>query len=200
MANRKKPSPVAEDQADNRLIDHYQSQTLSTDRLHVMLEESQSHRRSRTISFALAASLLLFSLVFLTHQNILSSQRTDNVMREAALNHSSKLQMDAEAGSLEELQVQLDELPFEIKMPESGFYSKLAVLGGRYCTINGYLAAHLKLADPETSKQYSLFLTPNNSRLLSMKNNESVLSGVDVKLWHENDVVYALAKSTGDVL
>ena len=134
MASHKGQSPVTDEQADSRLIDHYQSQTMSTDRLHVMLEETQSSRRGRVIGFAVAASLALLSLIVFTHQNILASHRTANVMREAALNHSSKLKMDAEAGSVEELQSQLNELPFEIKMPDSSFYTKLAVLGGRYCT------------------------------------------------------------------
>ena len=200
MANRTRHSTVSDEQAENRLIDHYQSQSMSSDLLHTMLDETQSYQRSRVISFALAASLLLMSLVVLTHQNILASQRTDTVMREVALNHSSKLKVDAESGSLIELQGQLNELPFEIKMPDSGFFAKLAVLGGRYCTLNGSLAAHLKLSDPETSKEYSLFLTPSTEDLLSIKSDETILSGVDVKLWHENDVVYAVAKYSGEVL
>lgn len=198
MKNRTKQSPVSDEEAGNRLIDHYQSQQISSDRLHAMLDETQSLRRSRVTSFALAASLILFTLGVLTHQNILASQRTDIVMREAALNHSTKLQMDAEADSLEELQVKLHELPFEMELPESGDFPRLAVLGGRYCTINGHLAAHLKLTDPETSKQYSLFLTPTADTLRSMEGDVAGLSGVDVKLWHENDVVYAFAADTGD--
>ncbi len=200
MENRTTQSPLSDEDAGNRLIDHYQSQQISSDRLHAMLDESQTLHRSRVTSFALAASMILFTLGVLMHQNILASQRTEIVMREAALNHSTKLQMDAEAESLEELQVKLNELPFDIALPEGEKFPKLAVLGGRYCTINGHLAAHLKLADPETSKQYSLFLTPSAESLRSMKADVAELSGVDVKLWHENDVVYAFAMDTGDTL
>lgn len=200
MVKKIRQSKVSDEQAENRLIDYYQSKSMSSDLLHTMLDEAHSFQRSRFISFTLAASLLLLSMVVLTHQNIVASQRTDIVMREVALNHSSKLKMDAESGSLKELQGQLNELPFEIKMPDSGFFAKLAVLGGRYCTLNGSLAAHLKLADPETSKEYSLFLTPSTEDLLSVKSDQTVLSGVDVKLWHENDVVYAVAKYANEIL
>lgn len=198
MDNKKGTAPVLDEDACNRLIDHYQSQQISSDRLQTILDETRSSRKSQIVSFALAASLMVFTLGVLMHQNILASQRTDIVMKEAALNHSKKLQMDAEANSLEELQVKLDELPFAIVLPESADFPTLAVVGGRYCTINGHLAAHVKLRDPETAKDYSLFLTPSADNLRSMKSNDAELSGVDVRLWHENDVVYAFAADTGD--
>ena len=197
MSNRKMNSHVSGERADQRLIDHYQSQQLSSSRLHTIMNERQTKGRNRTISFALAASLLLFSLAFMTHQHILASQQTDTVLREAALNHSSKLKMDSEAQTLVGLQGELDELLFEMKLPESSFFNKLAVLGGRYCTISGQLAAHLKLADLETSEQYSLFLTPSGGSLTRLKSDDVDVAGVDVKLWHENNVVYALASNTG---
>ncbi len=200
MADRTRIGPALDEAAENRLIDYYQSQSMSSDRLHTMFAESQSGRRRRTLGFAMAASILLAGLVVYTHHNIVASQRTEMVMKEAALNHLSKLKMDARAQSLADLQGQLGELPFEIKLPDSSFFVKLALLGGRYCTMNGNLAAHLKLSDPETMKEYSLFLTPSEEGLLSLKQNTERLSGVDVKLWSENNVVYALAENAGDVL
>jgi|GEM_PF-1975210 len=200
MKGQNTSSRVSGEQADQRLIDHYQSQQMSSDRLHTIFNETQSIGRNRIIGFSLAASLLLFSLAFLTHQNILASHQTDTVLREAALNHSSKLKMDSEAQTLAGLQGELDELLFEMKLPESSFFNKLAVLGGRYCTINGQLAAHLKLIDPGTSEQFSLFLTPSGSNLVALKSDDVDVAGVDVKLWQENDVVYALASNSGTTL
>lgn len=196
MTNKEEESQAAE----SRLIDHYQSQQISNDRLHAILTDTQATKRNRFLGFAVAASLLVMSIAVLTHQNILTSQRTDTVLREAALNHASKLKMDAEAQSLSELQVALAELPFTIKLPESPLFEKLAVVGGRYCTISGNLAAHLKLADPKTLQQYSLFLTPTADNLQSMKSPEVEISGVGVKLWHEDDVVYAFAQTKGSAL
>jgi len=134
-----RPSP------EQQLIDYYQSEQLGSDRLHAILDETQTTNRNRYVFTAL-------------HQNLLASHRTDTVLREAALNHSSKLQMDAETGSLSELQNELGELKFDIKLPKSDFFGQLALVGGRYCTISGNLAAHLKLSNPETSEQFSLFL------------------------------------------
>ena len=73
---------------EEQLIDYYQSQQLSNDRLHAILDDTQSMRRKRVVGLALAASVLLMSVVALVHKNILTTQRTDVVLREAALNHS----------------------------------------------------------------------------------------------------------------
>lgn len=183
---------------EQELIDYYQSQQISNDRLHAILDDTQSVRRNRMVSYALVASVLLMSMAALVHMNILTTQRTDVVLREAALNHSSKLQMDAEGQSLVELQNQLQELTFDIKLPASEQFQQLAVIGGRYCTISGNLAAHIKLSNPETSEQYSLFLTPAAENLKMLESPEVEVFGVDVRLWQENNVVYAFAAETGE--
>jgi len=182
---------------EQELIDYYQSQQISNDRLHAILHDTQSTRRKRVVSVALAASVVLMSLVALVHKNILTTQRTDVVLREAALNHSSKMQMDARGESLDELQSQLQKLDFDIKLPDSVLDKKLALVGGRYCTISGNLAAHIKLSNPETSEQHSLFLTPAAENLKMLQSPEVEVFGVDVKLWQENNVVYAFATATG---
>lgn len=183
---------------EEQLIDYYQSQQLSNDRLHAILDDTQSMRRKRVVGLALAASVLLMSVVALVHKNILTTQRTDVVLREAALNHSSKLQMDAEGQSMTELQNKLQELPFDIRLPESEWFEQLALVGGRYCTISGNLAAHIKLSNPETSEQYSLFLTPAAENLKTLQSPEVEVFGVDVKFWQENDVVFAFAAAAGE--
>lgn len=188
------------DTPEQELIDYYQSQQMSSDRLHSILEDTQSTQRRKYFGFALAASVALLSVFAFVHQNILASQRTDMVLREAALNHASKLQMDAEGQTLVDLQSGLSELPFKIKLPAAEIFQQLALVGGRYCTISGNLAAHLKLSDPKTSQQYSLFLTPYADNLSSMDRSEVEISGVGVKLWREQDVVYAFAAATDEPL
>ena len=177
------------------VVDYYHTQQLSSDRLHAILSDTQSRQRKRNIGVAIAASIVLMSMILLVHQNILVADRKDVVLREAALNHTSKMRMDAEAASIEELQAELLELPFKMKIPESAIFKELALVGGRYCTISGNLAAHLKLSNKETEQQYSLFLTPTAENLDSMQITRTEISGISVKLWQEDDVVYALATS-----
>lgn len=187
---------------EDELIKFFQSQQISNDRMHAILKDTESTRPrrgfGRGFSLAIAACVSLMALSVLLHQNKLLSQRTDLVLREAALNHATKLRMDAQADTVIGLQKGLQELPFDIKLPESDFYKKLVLVGGRYCTISGNLAAHLKLASPDKSKQYSLFLTPSAENLKSMNSSEAKISGVAVKLWQEQNVVYAFAKASGE--
>ncbi len=186
------------DKFEDEIVDYYQSQQLSNDRLHSIIDSTQSRRRGFYLGFAMVASVALMSVFAMLHQFSLNSQQTGMVLREAALNHRSKLQMDAKADSLPELQTALSELPFTITLPETEFFQRLSLVGGRYCTISGNLAAHIKLTDPNTNQQYSLFLTPYAENLKSMDSPAVEISGVEVKLWRENDVVYASAAESED--
>ena len=187
------------DKPEDELIDYFQSQKISNDKLSELIEHSHSSINHRFVGLAVAASIFILSTFALVHQNILLSLRSNIVLREAALNHSTKLRMDSEAVSLADLQNELAELPFDIKLPESEFYQKLSLVGGRYCTISGNLAAHLKLSNPETDEQFSLFLTPYAGNLKNVGKPEDVISGVDVKLWREHDVIYAFAKVADNI-
>lgn len=181
------------DTFEREVVDFYQSQQLSSDRLHEIIDRNQSSWKKSYFGFGLAASILCLSLLGFFHQRELVTQQTQMVLREAALNHRSKLQMDAETDSIAELQIALSELPFKLKLPDAEIFKRLSLVGGRYCTISGNLAAHIKFADPDTAEQYSLFLTPYEDNLKMMSSPVVKITGVDVKLWREQDVVYAYA-------
>ena len=65
-----RPSP------EQQLIDYYQSEQLGSDRLHAILDETQTTNRNRYVGFALAASLALMAVFTALHQNLLASHRT----------------------------------------------------------------------------------------------------------------------------
>jgi hypothetical protein len=180
---------------DKKIVDYYQSRTLPADRLELILETSRSARRWRFAPAYAVAAMLLLTVVVLMHQRSLVTQRTTLALREAAMNHITKLQLDVEARGLDALQAGLAELPFDIELPDNPVFGKLALLGGRYCTISGNLAAHLKFNDPESQQQYSLFVTPYAGNLEAMESDAVEMSGIEVNLWRENDKVFAMAKA-----
>lgn len=187
------------DQLDRKLSDYYQQRTLNSARLESIMAESQRHHQRRKLPLYAAAAGLLLMLVSVLHQHALSNQQVDYALREAALNHLNKLKLDAEAGSIADLQNGLEELPFDLVLPEDGLYEKLALIGGRYCTIGGNLAAHLKFAHPESGEQLSLFMTPKAATTESLISDPSQIEGIEVTLWQENNVVYAMARSPEQV-
>lgn len=180
---------------DQQLNDYYQSKTLSSSRLQAILTQSQRSRRRRMYPAFAAAALLLIFVAGSLHHRSLNGQRVSVALQEAAMNHATRLQLDVEAETIPTLQKNLEKLPFDLILPEGGLYERLALIGGRYCTISGNLAAHLKFSDPGTNEQYSLFITPLARNLNSMFSEPEEISGVEVKLWQENDVVYALART-----
>ncbi len=185
------------DPVDQRLSEHYQSKTLNSARLESILGESQRNRQRRMLPVFAAAAAVLMIVVGAFHQYALSHQQVSFALREAAMNHLNKLQLDAQAETLAELQQGLGELPFEMSLPDGSIYKELALIGGRYCTISGNLAAHLKFADPQSGEQLSLFMTPTAQSTQKLFSDPEEVDGVEVKLWQENDVVYAMAKSVG---
>lgn len=181
---------------DERLIDYYQSESMNSSRLQSILSQTRKNRQRRLIPLYAAAAMVMMLSVSVLHHMALVSERTSLALREAAMNHATKLQLDVETPALASLQSSLTKLPFELKLPTSGIYETLELIGGRYCTINGNLAAHLKFREPGTNQYYSLFLTPFAQNLKSIKSDEVDVSGIQVKLWREEDVVYALAKTS----
>ena len=68
------------------------------------------------------------------------------VLQEAAINHRTKLQMDVLASDIETLQQGMTRHDFKLQLPES-LAAGHELIGGRYCTLAGKLAVHLRLED-----------------------------------------------------
>ncbi len=182
------------DPIDRKLAEFYQQRTLNSARLESILAESRRQRQRHKLPMYAAAAALAMMLVTVLHQHALSNQQVDYALREAALNHLNKLKLDATASSVSALQSELPELPFDMVLPEGQLYEELALIGGRYCTIGGNLAAHLKFSHPQSGELFSLFMTPKAGTTKSLHSEAEQVEGVEVRLWQENNVVYAMAR------
>ena len=134
--------------------------------------EVKSSRSWLQLSTALVAGIALFAAV-LWQQQLARFDLRDLTIREAAMNHTSKFQLDVETGELELLTAKMEKLDFPITLP-SQLKNRLSLIGGRYCTINGHLAAHLKFEDRELGNQLSLFMTPATTTLTSLHGHKAV--------------------------
>jgi len=143
---------------DDRLRDHYRGQNLNPQDL-ASIAQSTANRQSgdgflstltqRRAYFWGAAAVLMLSLTFGFHQYGTHTERTSRTLQEAAMNHSTRLRLEFEGDSISEIDKKMSQLPFEVALPEK-FSEKFALLGARYCTINGELAAHVKFIDRST--------------------------------------------------
>jgi len=68
------------------------------------------------------------------------------------------------------------------------------LIGSRYCSLSGELAAHVKLKHTQSGKAVSLFVTSNGMALKDVRTQQTSLEGVDVDLWREGGLFFALAQ------
>jgi len=139
-----------------------------------------------------AAALLMLSISVGIHDYGTHSERTQRTLNEAAMNHSTRLQLEFEANTIAGIDEQMLQLPFKVKLPAE-FNEQYSVLGARYCTINGELAAHVKFLDRQSDKQISLFMARSVDDLQEINATDEQVDGVNVALWNEQGIFYAMA-------
>lgn len=185
---------------DDRLRDHYRGMLLNSNELLEITNHSKTYRfaqfagmivRSRAFGGAIAAVALL-TITFGMHQYGTSAERTLRTLNEAAMNHSTRLQLEFESNNINEIDQQMSQLQFKVALPAE-FDSQFHVIGARYCTINGELAAHVKFVDKKTNKQMSLFMARSAEGLRTIDATNEQINGVNVKLWSESGLFYAMA-------
>ena len=145
---------------------------------------------------AVLASLLVGALAVGMHLSGSLGERTERTLREVAMNHATRLTFEFEEDSLAGLDRRMQLLPFEMaapgRLPEGA-----EVLGSRYCSLAGRLAAHVKLRDAGTGRPLSLFVTSSASELDGLDGDGGRVDGVEVELFEEGGLFYALARQAG---
>ena len=128
-----------------------------------------------------------------THHYGSQAERMTRMLREAAMNHSTRLQLEFKSSNVVSINNSMQQLPFNVTLPDE-FKHGYEVLGARYCTISGHLAAHLKLIDKSSNKQISLFMTRASDDLSRVSRAQKGVDGIDVQLWTESGLFYAKAQ------
>jgi len=150
-------------------------------------------RRRRPLAWAAVAATLLISSV-VVHLGSSLAERTERTVREAAMNHNARLTLEFAAVNLDELNATMTRLPFELRRPDR-IGAEWRPLGGRYCSLAGRLAAHVQLAGADGSGTLSLFVTREADDLERLAGLHRGVDGVDVELWAERGLFYAMARS-----
>jgi hypothetical protein len=138
---------------------------------------------------ALAASILALAWV---GWGIFSERDlAERVYAEIAMNHKEGLAAEVATDDFAAIGRALDRLRFAIAEP-GGPASGLSLLGGRYCSIQGRLAAQLKLDAPGgVQTLYVAELTPE---LDTVVGTSVIYDSVEITLWREGDKFHGLAR------
>jgi len=113
-------------------------------------------------------------------------------LREVALNHRTRFDPDYLDDSIASLDERMELLPFSLAEP-ARLGEGLTVQGSRYCSLAGHLAAHVTLRD-EQRRPVSLFVTSLQPDVQRLDGLREELAGLDVQLWEEEGLFYALAR------
>ena len=116
------------------------------------------------------------------------------VFEEVAMNHNKQLNVEFAISDYQVLAKAMSKLDFPL-VPPTRFTPEYTLIGGRYCSIQGTLAAQLKVKIPNSHRVATLYITPLSERLERIGQQNISRNGVNMSLWHRNGLFYALATS-----
>lgn len=181
--------------------DYYQSQQLNQKKLDRLIELSDSivSEKSNKVNWhTIAAALIVTVAIIFTAQQFKTSNNVSQLVpQEIALNHSKQLALEFKANSYQSLNSMMHKLDFKL-LPSTNTHLKgLNIVGGRYCSIQGNLAAQIRLTD-QNGKLYTLYQTPLTSALTAALNTEKtdtyLADSIEISQWQENTLFFGLAR------
>ena len=176
---------------DEKIKTYYQSRALPADRVEGLLARtSAARRRPLVYLWAGCAAVLLFGLAW---WGAPATDPADRVLAEVAMNHAKRLGVEVAADQYGVLQEGLDKLDFAI-LPPPDICDQYALIGGRYCSILGGLAAQLKVRHAASDELLTLYVTRSTEELRRIGAQEAVWEGVQVCMWGTDSRFFALAR------
>ncbi|MEM6855701.1 MAG: hypothetical protein AAF593_14935 [Planctomycetota bacterium] len=187
---------------------YYEKQTLRPEKMNAILRDigeagpaSDAGRAARPWAgwstqrwSAAAALLLVFVLGGVWAAWPGGHDLTRVVAQEIALNHNKTLKPDYQAVVFSDLSKMSDKLGFTPIEPASLAGRGLILEGGRYCSVQGCMAAQLRVVDADGGA-YTLYQVRPDERLAKLDPATATVDGVDVELWSEAGLVMGLARS-----
>jgi len=116
-------------------------------------------------------------------------------MEEIAYNHNRNMAVEIRSSSIDDIDVFLSSLNFTLIKSNHLAGKSLTLLGGRYCSIDGKLAAQLKFQNSADNKTYTVYqvATPAHFDSIEEQPITNYINGVKITLWQENGLLLGIA-------
>ncbi|HJP52872.1 MAG: hypothetical protein QGH99_08550 [Pseudomonadales bacterium] len=189
---------------------HYRQQSLSEKQLKDLMALQQhsesadvvSDEKNHRLSFtgnniryflAIAASFVVISLTGLLY-NINSVDAREKVALEIAYNHSKRMALEIASSNLNDVGAHLSELDFTLVDSVRTDESEWNLLGGRYCSIQGKLAAQLRIKQTTNDSYHTYYqaIIPDDFEL-GGSTYSTWVEGTYIELWVEGGLLLGLA-------
>lgn len=181
---------------DTSIKSYYQAQALSKEQLNRLMGYQRLPRKQPSKSGWVALSGLAASFVLmigLFWGGYFQSSLSQSVAKEIAMNHIKQMEVEYKGSRFAELAQQMKQLDFQLRRPSKLPLSDLRLVGSRYCSIQGQIAAQVKLKDTH-NRLYTLYQTQLRESLRGLTQTELMVKGVKVTIWREGDAVFGFAQ------
>ena len=174
---------------------YYNDKTLPAKSVHRMLGAT-AHARSGIWGYVLIAATVILGIGLYTSLDRAQSL-TDRVLQEIVMNHEKALDIEVAAADYEELQSRMDRIDFDIS-PNAAIRKSYELKGGRYCSIQGELAAQLKIRHRETRIVHTLYVTRLSPTLDRLSDRSYIKTATRIRLWKDNGRFFGLAVGSSE--
>lgn len=124
--------------------------------------------------------------------NIYQGDVETRITKEVQYNHAKKMPSEVLTDDYLVINEALDRLNFEVKQ-STILPGTIQLVGARYCSIQGKIAAQIQLENSINGKRYTLYQFRLSGQKVIPKESEINHKGVIVKIWKEGDLGFALA-------
>ena len=150
-------------------------------------QKPKPYSRPRLISWlSVAAAVFITSTLFLIDRTSLD----EKIATEVAYNYHKQMEPEVHSADLSEIQAGLPRLGFTLVA--SNQLKGWKVLGGRYCSIQGRVAAQLKVQNQETGAVHTLYQVPLQEGW-EIEPFQTEKDGIVVRTWVEKGLLLSIA-------
>lgn len=163
---------------------HYDAQSLRAGKLDELTALARP-RWDRVLLPTAVAAIVLVAVALASA----TADFTQAVGQEIANNHLRDLAPEFLSGDIDTIAERMDRLDFDLRMPTRLAERGLRLVGARYCSVQGRVAAQLSLED-SAGREHTLYVVRAFGRV---RESTAPHDGVDVELWREGDLLIGLA-------
>lgn len=191
---------------DDRLRDYYERQQLSDDaraRLKALVRDEAPRKQSSTWWWARTAVVAAFVIsvtaaalwfaVFRGSAPESPQQITAAVVQHAAIEHNQQQELEFRARRPDDLRDVMKSLDFTPVEPQMMRSMNMRIVGARYTTIEGVMAAQILYVDPK-GEPCTLYQARPVDKLARVTPGEHVIDGLRVSVWREKGLVMVLTR------
>ena len=181
---------------EQEIKNYYRSRRLEPDRVAAIQASVRRTRGTRRVSYLVpAAAVVLLAIgiglwTYITTDGGLTRQ----VVAEIGHNHRHHGELAVESDRYGVVQEVLGELDFPVRPRREELVGDFALIGGKYCTIQGSQAAQLKLSRRDSGIIHTLYVFPMADKAKGVEPGTYETGGVRVELWTDRTLVYGLAR------